>query len=280
MPIGYYLTSGFSTDFTTICANMQYSLSGSATLSAAALTEYNKDISLGKIAIRIPIESAYPFNGQLIYLGYDSINDPPELSTFKILGSFQTKTSSDILLDGEYIPLIYTSAMFLNQYEYFENPAKIYAYTNELFKSVSGNVNTSGGVDFGPLLSFPTGPTSAYNWLGSFETRFFYDKINYFNIETSSFILDGTNDYNNPLNIILSNNSILQIKYISGDLDYNGILNTFYAVSGNNNVINYTDKNEIIQMIKSDNTLNNVNIYTVLSGCTNSMLLQYSIEEI
>ena len=137
--IGLYTTSGFSSTSIPICANMQNtSLSGDAYLSGVALNYWNKDFALAKIGVRISKENAFPISGEKISIVYDS-NIPPTTATMKILGSFFTRTSGTIENNGEWQPLDYTSIMYEDQYEYFENPSKIYAFSSGHTQIVSGS---------------------------------------------------------------------------------------------------------------------------------------------
>jgi hypothetical protein len=134
-----YLLSGTTLGIP-ICANMQYSLSGDRTLSALACYEYNKDIAMGKIGIRIPYEHAFPVSNAEIYLG--TVSEPTKF------GYFKTMNAADVANNGEWANFTYSPEMQRNQYSYFTSPNQVIAYT----KGLQGNVGGGSGISVLPCV--------------------------------------------------------------------------------------------------------------------------------
>ena len=183
MPIGYYEARNFSTISIPLCANMQDTDIINNPILSGLIEEYNTDIAVGKIGVRIPIESAFVFDNQIINIVYDA-NIPPSSSTMELLGTFTTMTSSTIALCGEWQPLTYDANMYLKHYKYFMEPSNIYAYSNSTYLAYSGSnadVDVSGGLDFGVLASWPTTDSmlTGVVKLGKFDLRVFYDQVKY-----------------------------------------------------------------------------------------------------
>jgi len=235
MTIGRYITSGFS--------NLNLPLSAGMTTT----TDWRNDMVIGKIAIRIPYESSFPLNGEIIDIVYDN-NTPPSEATMIKLGEFETRTSAMIENLGEWQPLTYTSAMYIDQFEYFTTPNNIYAYSDGHSQFVIGDpLSTTSGY----ITAWPT-PVSDYDWLGSFDIRLFYDQISYNKIDDEIISIDSsTDDQSSPLTRVIAGDGCVEFRWESDSYtDQYGIESTVYNVSGdleyygdNNNRIKFPVSN-------------------------------------
>ena len=71
MPIGYYEAKNFSTVSIPLCANMQNTDLINNPILSGLVEDYSTDIAVGKIGVRIPVESAFVFDGQIVNIVYD-----------------------------------------------------------------------------------------------------------------------------------------------------------------------------------------------------------------
>jgi hypothetical protein len=276
MTIGIYQTSGFSNYSIPICANMQLTNAVNVPELSGAAYDWDKDIAIGKIGIRISEESAFPFNGDIIHIVYDP-NDTPSVGTMTNLGYFETRTSAAIQVYGEWQPLTYTSAMYLDQYEYFTDPSKIYAYSTGHSQYVSGD---GLSVTDGYITAWPS-PTYNYNWLGGFDIRIFYDKINYAKLDDEIIKIDAaTDDQATPKTKSIAGDGYVELRWVSGSYtDYASNESTVYSVSGTNSREYYTDKNGTVKIDVDNGDTIYIYVHSDAGANAGNMAINYIKED-
>ena len=195
------VVSGFSTTSIPICANMQNtSLTADEYLSGLALYDWNTDIAIGKIAARIPIDSAFVNSGEVIWVGLTGDYDR--------FGYFLTRTSGQITTSGEYIPLEYSQNMYEDQYEYFMTPNAIFAYT--------------------------TGVTLQQDLSSNFDLRVFYDQVSYdqsiYSLFAGGFANNTTRiDTIDSYNFLTNTMSLIEQQLSNPRSGYGPLYNNIYA---------------------------------------------------
>lgn len=195
---GTKIADGYCSYVLPICANMNLVLS-----TDQALAYWNKDISLAKMSVRIPLENAFVSGGQIIQVG---IQDDP--SKF---GYFTTKTASEIATYGEWQTFNFSQEMYEKQYSYFDAPCAITFYTT--------GITINDGTSF----------------LGSFEYRVWYDQVNYWN-ETVEYVelSAGEHTRDNAILKTATADGLAEVQYFSGGwMDWNGNAgNSYFSLSG------------------------------------------------
>lgn len=206
--------SGYSSAVIPICANMFQYLSGDSSLSGIALTNFNTDIAIAKIAICYPDTLAFPVSGQKISIGFNGDSEK--------LGYFYTKTESQ--MSGEiWFPIEYSESMYKDQYEYYISPQEITLYTD--------------GVDLQQGTDDLSGDFS-----GEFILRVFYDKVKY-QSSNSVYIMGGgywdLDSQSENIERYLLENNVFSSKYCASltesvyDYACSNINNYIYIFGGN-----------------------------------------------
>ena len=250
-----YTVIGLCTDVIEVCANMQNtSMATNPTLSSEALYHWNTDISIGKIAVRIPLENSFPTSNQVIWVGNKNNN--------KYYGYFKTRTSTQISNSGEWVDFVYSQGMYSKQFNYITTPDKVTLYTS----GITVNATPPGGAVTGTV--------------GRVDLRVFYDQVVYGGDTIETVNLDSSiNNQSSKITKTFASRGIANIKYKNGSYDtpYSND-NTIYNASIGS-VEYYGDKDNWISL--SGDTGTSVGIYIKSSNPTSnvgSLELEYNFK--
>ena len=200
------------------------------------------DVAIGKIGIRIPDDKSFPNAGEVIHIGTQSNSGQ--------FGYFLTQTASEISMNGEWQPLIYSPSMYTDQYEYFTSNTNIYAYTS------------------GVTLDSTT----------EFEVKIWYDNVNYNTIHDERVILDSSiNNQNNTINKSIVGDGFIDIRWFDGEYidQFNHTLTNFNILYDGKEY--YGDKDNRVRIAVSAGEIVSLYIRT-LSSNTGVLTLIYSKE--
>ena len=218
----------------------------SVEISANMVDEINAytDVAIGKIGIHIPSGNAFPNAGEKIYIGTTANHEQ--------FGYFLTKTAQQIEEDGEWMPLIYSSGMYEDQFEYFTTNTDIYAFTNEA--TMGSNTN--------------------------FDVKLWYDNVNYNSINDEQISIDSAvNNQTNMITRSIVGDGFIEVRWFDGEYtdEFNNILTNFNIMNSSDNQELYGDKDNRIKIPVSDGDIVSIYIRTVDTN-TGTIIVNYSKE--
>lgn len=264
MTIGYFLTSGYTSEFVSICANMhETGYADNPDLSASAYY-WNTDISTGRLSVRIPFEHAYPQGGQQMYV-YDSDD--------VFVGTFTTKTSADILTEGEWQNVKMSRQFFTDQYMYYDQPSYLKVFSDKVLVGVEGS---GFSVDSESNITVVPSSYKDLNILGQFELHMFFDKIAYEKSNTG-YCMGGSSEdgvageYITRYNMSTNDIEISERAQLTNDAlsRYGSVgMGTMIYVFGGGTYSPFSASTDIYRYNKSSDTVSPVSINNLLVGRT------------